>query len=82
MNRRYFHLSVLGAAAFGVRAYAQTAKQTPFEALHTLIRPQPDEEKWAQIPWLTDLWQARKVAYEQGKPIFLWEMDGHPLGCV
>ncbi len=26
--------------------------------------------------------QARKVAAKEGKPILLWEMDGHPLGCV
>ena len=32
--------------------------------------------------WLTDLWQARKLAARQGKPILLWEMDGHPLGCT
>ena len=40
------------------------------------------EDAWAKIPWLTDLTQARRVAAGQGKPILLWEMDGHPLGCV
>ncbi|NJS40303.1 MAG: hypothetical protein HC783_16310 [Rhodobacteraceae bacterium] len=44
--------------------------------------PAKDEDKWATIPWQTDLWQARKTAAEQGKPILLWEMDGHPLGCT
>jgi hypothetical protein len=53
-----------------------------FDRLHRLIRPQPAEQKWEQVPWLTDLWEARRQAAEQGKPILLWEMDGHPLGCT
>jgi hypothetical protein len=53
-----------------------------FTQLQQLIEPQPDEDKWAQIPWMTSLWQARKRAAAEGKPILLWEMDGHPLGCT
>jgi hypothetical protein len=50
--------------------------------LQALIKPGKGEDQWATIPWLTDLWQARKLAARQGKPILLWEMDGHPLGCT
>ena len=53
-----------------------------FKQLHTLIKPAPAEEKWAQIPWMASLWDARKKAAAEGKPILLWEMDGHPLGCT
>ncbi len=53
-----------------------------FAKLQALIKPQASEEAWAQIPWLTSLWQARKRAAAEGKPILLWEMDGHPLGCT
>jgi hypothetical protein len=53
-----------------------------FARLHGLIKPQPGEEKWQQIPWMIDLWAARKKAAAEGKPILLWEMDGHPLGCT
>ena len=53
-----------------------------FAKLHTLIKPQAGEETWAQVPWLTSLWQARQRAAAEGKPILLWEMDGHPLGCT
>jgi len=53
-----------------------------FGRLHALIKPKASEEKWAQIPWLTDLWEARQRAAAEGKPILLWEMDGHPLGCT
>jgi hypothetical protein len=53
-----------------------------FSKLHTLIKPSKGEEKWTEIPWLTDLWEARRRAAKEGKPILLWEMDGHPLGCT
>jgi hypothetical protein len=53
-----------------------------FSKLQALIKPGPGEDRWAAIPWLTDLWQARQLAARQGKPILLWEMDGHPLGCT
>ena len=53
-----------------------------FDQIHALIKPHADEDRWTQIPWLSDLWEARKRAAAEGKPILLWEMDGHPLGCV
>ena len=53
-----------------------------FAATLDLIRPKPEEQKWASIPWQTDLWEARKLAAEENKPIFLWAMNGNPLGCV
>ena len=51
-------------------------------ALHGVIVPRLEDEPWMQVPWLSDLWTARRRASEEGKPIFLWEMDGHPLGCT
>ena len=52
------------------------------EELHAVISPSEDELAWMKIPWMSDLWEARKKATEEGKPLFLWEMDGHPLGCT
>ncbi len=46
------------------------------------VRPRPEEVRWQSIPWQTDLWAARRLAAEQGKPIFLWAMNGNPLGCT
>ena len=53
-----------------------------FKQLQTAIKPGPAEDKWAHIPWMTDLWEARRRAAALGKPILAWEMDGHPLACV
>jgi hypothetical protein len=52
-----------------------------FATIHALIRPQPYESLWAQIPWMTSLWEARKRAAAEGKPLFVWVIsDGHPCG--
>lgn len=37
---------------------------------------------WRSIPWEMDLLKAQRMAAEQSKPIFIWSMDGHPLGCT
>ena len=42
----------------------------------------PADEKWLTIPWKTDLLEARDLALREGKPVFLWSMNGHPLGCT
>jgi hypothetical protein len=53
-----------------------------FARLHASIRPRPEELRWTEIPWEVDLWEARRKAIEAGKPIFMWAMNGNPLGCV
>ena len=53
-----------------------------FKTLQTVIKPAASEDRWAQIPWMTDLWEARRRAAAEGKPMLVWEMDGHPLACV
>jgi hypothetical protein len=61
---------------------AEPIPPADFAELHSLIQPKEDESAWLSIPWGTDLWQARQKAAAAGKPILLWEMDGHPLGCT
>jgi hypothetical protein len=52
------------------------------EAVIAEILPNAEESAWLKIGWRTDLWEARREAAKAKKPIYLWEMDGHPLGCV
>lgn len=74
---------VIVAAQFCANLFADDAvSPEQFAKLHSLIKPKPAESKWEQIPWLVNLWAARERAAEEGKPILLWEMDGHPLGCT
>ena len=52
-----------------------------FQRLHKLLRPTLDEA-WRTIPWKIGLLDAQLNAVDEGKPIFIWAMDGHPLGCT
>ena len=79
---KYVTAIFIVAGAASVTRAAEPINPARFEQLHTLIKPKAAEEKWAQIPWLASLWQARQQAARDGKPLLLWEMDGHPLGCV
>ena len=80
MSRRHVLLALFSTAAL---AQAQPARLTDGEYASALaaIRPAAGEDRYTQIPWLTSLWEARQKAAREGKPILLWEMDGHPLGC-
>jgi len=51
-----------------------------FEKLQALIKPKPGGLD--EIPWMTSLWEARKKAAEEGKPLFVWAGEGNPLGVT
>ena len=51
-----------------------------FEALFEACRPQ--KERWTDIPWIGELWEGRQRAAREEKPLFIWAMNGHPLGCT
>ncbi len=81
---------VLGVLLGGIVAAGlmlpKTTASTPLSPddvarLRKIIRPLPGEDPFETIPWETNLWEARVKAAAAGKPILLWEMDGHPLGC-
>ncbi len=38
--------------------------------------------KWREIPWIPDLWRGVEASQSKNKPMFLWAMNGDPLGCV
>ncbi len=46
------------------------------------VLPTAKEDKWLQIPWRTSLMKARADAQQAGKPLFLWIMNGSPVGCT
>ena len=46
------------------------------------LLPRSEDESFLEIPWRTDLLAARREANRDSKPIFLWIMNGSPLGCT
>ena len=67
-------------------ATRQTAPPTStgasFRQTLSIVLPKPEEVRWREIPWQTDLWDARRVAMREQKPIFAWMMNGSVLGCT
>ena len=55
---------------------------TALEQRISAILPKPSEERWLTIPWEPNLLKARALAQKNKKPIFLWIMNGNPLGCT
>lgn len=74
-------LLVLGAGDLGAqKPEGQELDQASFLDLHQALEPK--DEQWKSIPWEVDLLKAREMAAQSNKPIFMWAMDGHPLGCT
>ena len=47
---------------------------------YAAIKPRPDELKFRQIPWLTDLNKGIQVAKEEKRPLLIWTgQQSHPL---
>ena len=57
-------------------AIASLPSQEDAAALARLIKPQAGESRWAAIPWLTNLKEARERAVREDKPLFLWRAGG------
>ena len=84
MHQRRYALAVLAAGLLVVAAPAAGPKPIPpeqFDALNRLIKPQPGELLFQQIPWLLNVHDARVKAAAEGKPILVWSgSGGAPLG--
>lgn len=67
---------------YAASADTPTLENVDRDQLRKTILPKPSESKWLTIPWEVSIWKARQRAAAEGKPILLWEMDGHPMGCT
>ena len=69
-------LALIGSPALICSAPPATIGEVPFQSLHNLITPQQGESRWMEIDWYPTLWEARKRAAAEGKPIFLMAGSG------
>lgn len=54
-----------------------------FAAWRDWLRPDANETAWATaIAWLPSFAEGIHRADEQARPLLLWVMNGHPLGCT
>ena len=77
-------LSLTLAVAMAMPSKTGTSELTEenFDRLMKHIRPTEKESRWQEIPWRNTFWDAVQEANRAEKPILLWGMNGHPLGCT
>ena len=46
------------------------------------LAPSEQEERWRSIPWAATLGDGLAAAARTERPLLLWLMNGHPLGCT
>jgi len=73
----------MSAICLSIALFAADASLTDeeFLKLHRELQT-PADAPWRSIPWKISLWEGRKEAARKHRPIFIWAMDGHPLGCT
>jgi hypothetical protein len=51
-----------------------------FDRLLAAVKPQKDESPWRDVPWLTNVTEARRRAIAEDKPLVIFTAaDGSPL---
>ncbi len=75
------HFVILSCLVMSSYASAADLSEVEFQRLHDELHPATDEP-WLTIPWKIALLNAQQIAVEEKKPLFIWAMDGHPLGCT
>ncbi len=53
-----------------------------YASVREQILPKQSELAWTRIPWRPSFQEGVAEAQVQGKPVLLWVMNGHPLGCT
>jgi len=63
-------------AGVGVSVQGQEKSLAEFDQLHRMLKPQTGESRWMEIDWYPSVWEARKKAAAEGKPLLLWAGSG------
>jgi len=67
--------SVLRAYQSGIKTHADFKRVSNFVT-------NSKADKWRKISWIPSLWEGVKASQARNKPMFIWAMNGDPLGCV
>ena len=77
------------AATVAIPAQDQATPNAPgkltdanFAKWRDLVLPTAEESAWLRIGWRSQLHIAMRDADQLNRPVLLWAMNGHPLGCV
>jgi len=77
-----FRAVLVAAALLAGQEAAPTLRGRTLEEWRARIEPSAEEVAWTEIPWRPSFWSGAQEAQEAHKPLLLWAMNGHPLGCT
>jgi hypothetical protein len=78
----------LALTIFSVSARPQGTDDSPrldlddLRQLAAYIPPGVEDLAWESVPWLPSFAEGLDAARSAAKPVLLWVMNGHPLGCT
>jgi hypothetical protein len=61
---------------------AQPLSEKTFTGYMRYLAPKPAELAWEKVDWHASYWDGVLEGHKQKKPILVWAMNGHPLGCT
>jgi hypothetical protein len=92
LQRNWLVFSLIWSSVFVALGFnSPDAKATPQESELTdanfaqwqnRLKAKHSELQWQDLPWLTSFHEGLQQAAAEGKPLLLWVMNGHPLGCT
>jgi hypothetical protein len=75
-----FFIGVASVSAANADERVPDLSPADFERLFSAIKPQQGESPWREIPWLTNVTEARRKASAENKPLVIFTAaDGSPL---
>ena len=77
-----FSLSVLAEENKAEKKSPALINSKNAEKIKKYVLPEVSKITWQTIPWSSSLSDGVVKAQKEKKPIFLWAMNGHPLGCT
>jgi len=83
-DRSLKKLSLLVILLFGCTRNQQSfhLSEETYKMWQEFIKPTKDELAWAEIPWRSSFYDGLMDSDMEQKPLLLWVMNGHPLGCT
>lgn len=75
-------VSPLGGGARAEESPLPPLSEDTWTAWLQCILPDREDGLWRTIPWIPTYADGIRESARQGKPMLLWGMNGHPLGCT
>ncbi len=78
----FIHDSALGFQQLESENQIAELTDANFGAWRDWIRAKESELVWQDLPWVNSFHQGLQRAAAENKPLLLWAMNGHPMGCT